>query len=118
MPYIAGQYLRSNPHKIESFPRGYSSLAAFLSSDREFTVFRCFSRLHTRVLLHKQDELAQLEQRLDELDEEDSQNNSYRLMTNRHRSGDQDRRALLGEIEQKLNEYSRSKPTIEGGLKC
>ncbi|KIL86399.1 hypothetical protein FAVG1_10228 [Fusarium avenaceum] len=106
MPCIAGHHIKSNPHKVESFPRGYPSLAAFLSSDKEFTVFRCFSRLHTRVLLHKQDELAQLEQRLDELDEEDSRNNSYRLLTNRHRGGDQDRQVLLGEIERKLNEYN------------
>lgn len=116
LPYSLVRNTNSRLCPVESFPRGYPSLAAFLSSDKEFTVFRCFSRLHTRVLLHKQDELAQLEKRLDELDEEDSRNNSYRLLTNRHRGGDQDRRVLLGEIERKLNEYSKSKPAITGKM--
>lgn len=71
-------------------------------------MFRCFARLHARVLLHKQDELAEMEQRLDQLDQIDSQVDSYRLLTNRHRSGDTERRALLSEIETKLNEYSKS----------
>ncbi|KAJ3539276.1 hypothetical protein NM208_g5556 [Fusarium decemcellulare] len=69
-------------------------------------MFRTFSRLHARVLLHKQDELAQLEQRLDRLDQADFQFDAYRLVTNRHGSGDQERRMLLKEIEVKLNEYT------------
>jgi hypothetical protein len=72
-------------------------------------MFRSFTRLHARVLLHKQDELAELEQRLDQLDQKDSKVDSYRLLTNRHSSGDTERRALLNEIERKLNEFSKSK---------
>ncbi|KAF5724181.1 hypothetical protein FMUND_1083 [Fusarium mundagurra] len=69
-------------------------------------MFRSFTRLHARVLLHKQDELAELEQRLDQLDQKDSKVDSYRLLTNRHTSGDTERRALLSQIESKLNEFS------------
>ncbi|KAF5555308.1 hypothetical protein FNAPI_6164 [Fusarium napiforme] len=69
-------------------------------------MFRSFTRLHARVLLHKQDELAELEQRLDQLDQKDSKVDSYRLLTNRHSSGDTERRALLSEIEKKLNEFN------------
>ncbi|KAF5008705.1 hypothetical protein FDECE_5032 [Fusarium decemcellulare] len=69
-------------------------------------MFRTFSRLHARVLLHKQDELAQLEQRLDRLDQADLQFDAYRLLTNRYGSGDEERRILLREIEVKLNEYT------------
>ncbi|KAF4962741.1 hypothetical protein FSARC_9189 [Fusarium sarcochroum] len=105
-PYIPSHSLENNPPKIEAFPRGYPSLSAFLSGDKEFTMFRCFTRLHARVLLHKQDELAELEERLDQLDQADSQVDSYRLLTNRHLSGDSERRALLSEIESKLNQYN------------
>ncbi|KAF5978647.1 hypothetical protein FCOIX_5752 [Fusarium coicis] len=73
-------------------------------------MFRSFTRLHARVLLHKQDELAELEQRLDQLDQKDSKVDSYRLLTNRHSSGDTERRALLSEIERKLNEFKRPEP--------
>lgn len=69
-------------------------------------MFRSFTRLHARVLLHKQDELAELEQRLDQLDQKDSKVDSYRLLTNRHSSGDTERRGLLTEIERKLNEFN------------
>ncbi|KAF5565797.1 hypothetical protein FPHYL_4015 [Fusarium phyllophilum] len=65
-------------------------------------MFRSFTRLHARVLLHKQDELAELEQRLDQLDQKDSKVDSYRLLTNRHVSGDTERRALLSQIENHL----------------
>ncbi|CEI67617.1 unnamed protein product [Fusarium venenatum] len=78
---------------IDDFPRGYPSLSAFLSGDKEFTMFCSFSRLHARILLHKQDELAELEQRLDQLDQADSKVDSYRLLTNRHISGDTERGA-------------------------
>ncbi|RGP60210.1 c2h2 type zinc finger domain-containing protein [Fusarium sporotrichioides] len=70
-------------------------------------MFRSFSRLHSRVLLHKQDELKELEQRLDQLDQEDSKVDSYRLLTNRHISGDAERRTLLREIEVNLNGYNK-----------
>ncbi|KAM7218395.1 hypothetical protein V8F06_006159 [Rhypophila decipiens] len=116
----------NRPKNIEAFPRGYPSLAAFLSSDRDFSIFRSFSRLHTRVLLHKQDELVQVEEWLDELDRAESMANPYYLTTNRHaariaRNGNnigigssnaatqtvgQQRQALLHDAEEKLREYN------------
>ncbi|PTD03316.1 hypothetical protein HYE67_011359 [Fusarium culmorum] len=104
-PFIPNRPFQDNPARIDDFPRGYPSLSAFMSADKDFTMFRSFSRLHTRVLLHKQDELTELEQRLDELDQADSKVAPYLLITNRDVSGDTERRALLSEIEIKLNEY-------------
>ncbi|CAG1982738.1 unnamed protein product [Fusarium graminearum] len=106
-PFIPNRPFQDNPAKIDDSPRGYPSLAAFMSADKDFTMFRSFSRLHTRLLLHKQDELTELEQRLDELDQADSKVAPYLLITNRDVSGDTERRALLGEIEIKLNEYNK-----------
>lgn len=106
-PFIPNRPFQDNPAKIDDSPRGYPSLAAFMSADKDFTMFRSFSRLHTRLLLHKQDELTELEQRLDELDQADSKVAPYLLITNRDVSGDTERRALLSEIEIKLNEYNK-----------
>ncbi|KAK4220387.1 hypothetical protein QBC37DRAFT_367395 [Rhypophila decipiens] len=107
-----GPVFTDNPAKIESFPRGYPSLSAFLSSDREFAMFRSFKRLHARLVLHKQDELVQLEEHLDSLDEAEGQINPHALTTNRPgRHGptsrySEERRVLLAEIEVKLREYN------------
>ena len=72
-------------------------------------MFRYFGRLHARVLLHKQDELAQLEQRLDELDRAESEVNPYFMTTNRRRGDNPQRQALLGEVEGKLKEYGKAR---------
>ncbi|KAK0707026.1 hypothetical protein B0T26DRAFT_790743 [Lasiosphaeria miniovina] len=95
------------PPKDRGVPPGYPSLAAFLGSDRDFAMFRSFRRLHARVLLHKQDELAQLEQRLDGLDDTESKTSPYSLTTNRCQDAKAaERAALLGEVEEKLGEYN------------
>ncbi|KAF1966737.1 hypothetical protein BU23DRAFT_313566 [Bimuria novae-zelandiae CBS 107.79] len=54
--------------KITSCPRGYPSLATFLDSDECFMVYRRFGFLQSRLLLDKQDELRELERKLDRLD--------------------------------------------------
>lgn len=69
-------------------------------------MFRFFGRLHTRLLLHKQDQLVELEQRLDALDNEQSKTNPYPLVTTRHRDGNAEREVILEDVEKKLKEYS------------
>ena len=54
--------------KVESCPRGYPRLAAFLDSDENFMVYRRFGFIQSRLLLEKQDELRELEEKLDRLD--------------------------------------------------
>lgn len=68
-------------------------------------MFRRFGQLHARVLLHKQDAISQLEQRLNGLDNEET--NAFFLNSGR---GDQNaaRLALLAEIESTLLEYGLS----------
>lgn len=74
-------------------------------------MFRSFGRLHARVLLHKQDELVQLEQRLDQLDQRTSETDPYVLTSNRRQSmSTAERQALLGEVEVKLREYGNVQP--------
>ncbi|KAI9669097.1 MAG: hypothetical protein M1831_000689 [Alyxoria varia] len=47
--------------------------------DPNFAVYRSFDYLHSRLLLHRQNELIRLERELDEMDEIDSSNDPYRL---------------------------------------
>ncbi|KAI1399457.1 hypothetical protein F4819DRAFT_415797 [Hypoxylon fuscum] len=105
-----------HPPKIETFPRGYPSLSAFLSSDRDFSMFRCFARLQARMLLHKQDELADLEQKLDELDRAESAANPFHLTTNRRGDANPERQALLGVVEGKLKDYNTLLESFLGHL--
>src|SRR4051794_25638823 len=87
-------------------------LAAFLSSDHNFMVYRGFSYLHARCLLYQQDELVNLERELDEMDREDDKqgNTAWEKRSLRSRDLDdarvgQPRKKLLSEIKNKLSEY-------------
>ncbi|KAH0536681.1 hypothetical protein FGG08_006476 [Glutinoglossum americanum] len=97
---------------VESCPEGYPMLAAFLSSDHNFMVYRGFNYLHARCLLYQQDELVALERELDEMDGEDNSKGEKEREKRSLRSRDLDdaragqpRKALLKEIKDKLSEY-------------
>lgn len=55
---------------VEDCPEGYPRLAAFLDSADEFTVYRRFGWLQSRLLLRKQGELHSLEAKLGEIDQD------------------------------------------------
>ncbi|KAI0879576.1 hypothetical protein GGS24DRAFT_2992 [Hypoxylon argillaceum] len=98
------------PRKIESFRRGYPRVSAFMDSEQKFIMFRHFGRLHARVLLHKQDQLAEIESRLDHVDQEEP--TEFFLACNRQ-DPSHERRALLDEAEKKLREYIAYYQNIE-----
>lgn len=91
---------------VEQCPAGYPRLAGFLSSDENFKLYRRFDYLQARLILYKQDELRELEGELDHLDAIDKNEDSCLL-----RSREKDdalsgqRKILIGDIEQKFNEY-------------
>ena len=69
--------------------------------------------MQSRLLLHKQDELSELERDLDDLDEIDADENPIILRSRRKddaRIGE--RKKLLQQIELKFNEYGASRLTI------
>ncbi|KAI9857215.1 MAG: hypothetical protein M1813_008577 [Trichoglossum hirsutum] len=87
-------------------------LAAFLSSDHNFMVYRGFNYLHARCLLYQQDELVALERELDEMDREDDSKGKMEREKRSLKSRDLDnaragqpRKTLLKEIKDKLSEY-------------
>lgn len=102
---------------MENTPNGFPRLAAFQSSEANFSLYRSFNYLHSRVLLDLQDEITCLERELDEIDWDDFDDDPERL---RSREVDVDkattegdarnRRVILREIKSKLMEYGSCMP--------
>ncbi|KAI9773663.1 MAG: hypothetical protein M1840_006937 [Geoglossum simile] len=93
---------------IDKHPSGYPRLAAFMESDESFKMYRHFGYIHTRVLLHLQCELADMETRLKVMDERDSQDESSKVFLQsqkRDSKGNPERGILLSEFCVKLKEY-------------
>ena len=97
---------------------GYPQLATFQTMTSDFSLYRGFRYLHARVLLDLQDEVAVLEQELNDLDRDDKQGDMDRQRTLRSRAfdmhdakkqqGSRTRRDVLKEIRAKLLEYGKS----------
>ncbi|KAF2732830.1 hypothetical protein EJ04DRAFT_440336 [Polyplosphaeria fusca] len=102
----------TNTRKLENTPNGFPRLAAFQSSEANFSLYRSFSYLHSRVLLDLQDEIRTLESELDEKDWDDFDENPDRLRSRdidiskaRTEGTARNRRVILAEIRTKLMEY-------------
>lgn len=97
---------------MDGYSKGYSRVAAFMNSDPDTALFRSFKNLQSRILLHYQAELSELEDELDRLDKADLETNHYRLRAGHTiYSEDSDcqdnesRRLLIEEMSKKLKEY-------------
>ncbi|KAF7502685.1 hypothetical protein GJ744_005273 [Endocarpon pusillum] len=99
--------------QLESCPEGYPRLAAFLSSENSFSIYRGFGYLHSRVLLGLQDHIVSLERELDQKDSFDQNNGLTRRLQSRarderesHQDGEErPRDQILDDIRRKLVEY-------------
>ena len=81
---------------------GYPRFAALIAANGNFILFRSFLRLRVRLLLSKQDELSLLEQRLDQVD----QNETSPLFLGKSRSDrNPDRSSTLSAIDRKIVDY-------------
>jgi len=81
-------------------------LAALLDSDENFMLYRRFGFLQARILLNKQDELRDLEKKLDRMDLADQKNNSSILRSREKDVATSDhRKNLLHEVEDTFKEY-------------
>ncbi|KAH7076705.1 hypothetical protein BKA63DRAFT_510564 [Paraphoma chrysanthemicola] len=58
---------------VQDFPLGYPRQAAFQSNRPSFAIYRSFDYLHARVILQIQDELRSMEDKLKQIDIEDSE---------------------------------------------
>lgn len=106
----AGQ--QANQADIEKKPwkyLGYQSFSTFVASDNDFFILRKFGALSARVLLALQDQLSELEEKLEALERSardintpDVHNGSFRHETCRERA------ALICNAQRCLQKYSQS----------
>lgn len=94
----------SNTILVEDFREGYPRFTSLISSHDPFFLLRRFSRLRARLLLLKQDKLAVLEKKLDNIDDAEA---CDVFLGNSRIDRNQDRLAVLAEIESNLSEYGR-----------
>ncbi|EUC41979.1 hypothetical protein COCMIDRAFT_104739 [Bipolaris oryzae ATCC 44560] len=107
------EYVTENrTRKLEETPNGFPRLAAFQASEPNFSLYRSFSYLHSRVLLDLQDQITCLEKELDEIDWEDHDEDADRLKSRDYdvqqpygEGEPRTRRVILREIQSKLLEY-------------
>ena len=114
-PNLSSSSAPCKVNKLEDYPLGYPRVSYLLDSDDSFMMYRRFGQLHSRLLLHKQDQLREMEEELLALDKKDDgledtrkylrsrEEDEFRDPPTRGRS----RIELLGEIEKTLLEYGR-----------
>ena len=92
---------------VDGYPQGYGKIAAIEACDPNFLIYRKFAWLHNRLLLHSQDELAQLERQLEELDQYHFREEPRRLISRRRDDTlpYAKRKELLETIDAKLFQY-------------
>lgn len=106
-PYVPVKERRSS-HLVDSYQRGYSTLAAIQDSDPNFLIYRKFGWLRNRLLLDLQDQLVTLEEELQLLDDNDARlRDPDKVLISRRNDELQKtlRQDLLRTIRQKLLEY-------------
>lgn len=102
------------PQSSQIYVDGFPSLAAFIASDRDGSaaIFKRFSRLAARNLLVLQSELADLEARLDQMDEDDKKDlEAMQSLRNwekyKERSKvEPERMELTTQLRKRMKEYS------------
>jgi hypothetical protein len=87
---------------VDNYPRGYPQFAALINADPAFAVFRRFGTLRARSLLYKQDELVEMEARLNELDATERR---QVYLSSRRRDSNDERKKLVQSIDKALIEY-------------
>jgi hypothetical protein len=96
--------------QVNTTPKGYPKLAAFLDSDENFMTYRRFGYLQSRLLVEKQNDLQVLEDTLDRMDQLAVENDPNILMSRVDYGHESmaDRISLLTSIEAKWLEYCKS----------
>jgi hypothetical protein len=87
---------------------GYRGFSAFLASDNEFLIFRRFGPLNTRLLLYSQDKIAVLEEALEALEANHTQEGAKDIHNGSFRQEAlPERRRLLEELNIEVRQYSK-----------
>lgn len=100
---------------VDEYPEGYPQFAALLCSDDSFTIFRRFGRLTSRILIHSQNELTELEKELDRRDVDDAADATLEPRLRGYegfQADDNAQRELIHKIRPKLSEYCDYLPVV------
>ena len=107
---------------VEDHPIGYPRQAAFADSDESFAIYRRFGYLHARLIMHRQDELRELEEELSSKDTIDNRDEGRQRrlksreiddkLSIREKQGDASRSALFDKIEAKVLKYGKPVPIL------
>ncbi|KAI0856936.1 hypothetical protein F4860DRAFT_491311 [Xylaria cubensis] len=98
------------PEEIQRQPWkyvGYRRYAEFISSDSDMLIFRRFGELNARVGLLLQDKCSLLEQKLIDLDKENSRRDADPINNGTIRDDIEERETLLNEIAHHLDRYNK-----------
>ncbi|KAL6920565.1 hypothetical protein FSHL1_004542 [Fusarium sambucinum] len=102
---VSAHAAKPRGRNIEDFRPGYPRFTSLISSHDSFFLFRRFSRLRARLLLIKQDKLAVLEKKLDDIDDVEPVD----IFLGKSRiDRNQDRLTVLADIESNLAGYERT----------
>ena len=90
---------------VEDYSSGYPRLSALVGTHSSFFVCRRFSTLRARLLLQKQDRIAELEHQLQHIDEEELQ---PLFLGSLRRDRNQSRERVLADIDVALQDYGEA----------
>lgn len=90
---------------VEDYSSGYPRFSALIGTHASFYVCRRFSTLRARLLLQKQDRIAELEHQLQHIDEEELQ---PLFLGSLRRDRNQDRERVLADIDVALQDYGEA----------
>jgi len=96
---------------VNQYSPGYGKVAAFEDLDQDFSIYRKFGVLHNYDLLYLQDELAEIQDDLEDLDRwEFSDGEPKRLISRRKDDSFQDsrRKELVSKLHNKLAQYGNT----------
>lgn len=87
---------------MDSYRKGYPRVSAIIGETPEYQIFRRFRRARARLILAKQDRVAQLEEQLDQVDLNEK---AELFLGNMRRDKNQQRIALLADLDEALGDY-------------
>lgn len=85
---------------------GYKGYTDFIASENDFFMLRRFASISTRIALKLQDEVLELEEKLEELDKKYSRRGAVDVNNGSFRDDEDDRAQVLELLRQKLVVYS------------
>lgn len=100
--HLQAQTQELNIPSVEDYRPGYPRFTALISAHRPFFLCRRFGKLRARLLLLKQDRLSMIEQRLEQVDQEEGRE---LFLGKSRRDRNPERIALLSEADTLLADY-------------